>query len=263
MLDEFPWHLQQAAEWSALYDLIASIAVFRQLFGHSQADLLSYWNSIREIHPVAQSYRQSFDAWRDEGDTPRDLHDLSEVLDQLGKFLHEQCGEANAAEPFLREAIEMIRPVSEASDDPSLLTSMNNLASLLDSAGRYSEAGELYREVLAARRDCLGHGARDSLISLNNLGSNRQAAGDLAETESLLRQAVRPGRKKSPSGGFLALDIDRQSCQIARRPRQTCRSSPIDVGGRRWDAGFVRERKSQDPQRAGQRGRTAAPVGTL
>ena len=53
--------------------------------------------------------------------------------------------------------------------DPQTLISLNNLAFLYNSQGRYGEAEPLYREALQASREVLGPRHPDTLGSLNNL----------------------------------------------------------------------------------------------
>ncbi len=189
-LDEFPWQLQRARNYEALHGFVSSIPVFRELVWSCSADLLDYWKSLNRngFPDIAGPYRNSLATWEFDDPAPS-VMERSAALDQVGKFLHELCGQHSEAEPFIRRAIELVRNEVDP-DDPSLLASMNNLAALLDSTGRYDEASAFYREVLERRRLRLGDMARDTLLSLNNLAQNRQKAGDLEEAERLLREAT-------------------------------------------------------------------------
>ena len=54
------------------------------------------------------------------------------------------------------------------------LTSMINLARVLSSQGKYDEAEEIHRQVLALRERVLGKDHPDTLTSMNNLAGIEQ-----------------------------------------------------------------------------------------
>ena len=55
------------------------------------------------------------------------------------------------------------------SEHPDTLMSMNNLAVVLDSQGKYEAAEEMYRRTLELREKVLGSKHPDTLMSMNNL----------------------------------------------------------------------------------------------
>ena len=57
------------------------------------------------------------------------------------------------------------------------MTSMNNLAGLCESQGRYYEALPLYVDCLEARRRVLGAEHPDTLASMNNLAGLYESQG--------------------------------------------------------------------------------------
>ncbi|GAB5520625.1 MAG: hypothetical protein RhofKO_28760 [Rhodothermales bacterium] len=75
-------------------------------------------------------------------------------------------------------------------DHPSTLTSMNNLAGLLDSTGRYGEAEPLYRQALEGSERVLGLDHPDTLLSVNNLAGLLDSTGRYGEAEPLYRRAL-------------------------------------------------------------------------
>merc|ERR1712054_715116 len=83
---------------------------------------------------------------------------------------------------------------------PSTLTSINNLAGLLEERGRLDEAEPLYQEALAGRREKLGDKHPDTLLSINNLAALLKAQGRLDEAERLDRGALADRQKKPTSG---------------------------------------------------------------
>ncbi|CAE6955672.1 KLC2 [Symbiodinium natans] len=74
------------------------------------------------------------------------------------------------------EALELYQEILQArlrndprEEDPSTLTSMNNLGVLLKKQGKVVEAEQFYRRALARRRAVLGNLDPDTLTSINNL----------------------------------------------------------------------------------------------
>jgi Flp pilus assembly protein TadD len=70
------------------------------------------------------------------------------------------------------------------------LTSVNNLAALLQSKGDYAAAEPLYRRALESRERVLGPGHPDTLTSINNLAALLWSKGDYAAAEPLNRRAL-------------------------------------------------------------------------
>ncbi len=54
-------------------------------------------------------------------------------------------------------------------EHPDTLASMNNLAGVLDSQGKYEEAESMNRQTLARREKVLGEEHPNTLTSMNNL----------------------------------------------------------------------------------------------
>ncbi|MBT8419426.1 MAG: CHAT domain-containing protein, partial [Gammaproteobacteria bacterium] len=70
------------------------------------------------------------------------------------------------------------------------LISLNNLAGLYDSQGRYGEAESLYERALAARERVLGKDHPDTLTSLNSLAFLYWSQGHYGEAEPLFRRTL-------------------------------------------------------------------------
>ena len=70
---------------------------------------------------------------------------------------------------------------------PDTLGSINNLASVLTSQGRYEEAERLYRQVLTLRDETLGKEHPDTLRTLNNLALVLTDQGKYEEAERIHR----------------------------------------------------------------------------
>jgi tetratricopeptide (TPR) repeat protein len=80
-------------------------------------------------------------------------------------------------------------------EHPAVATSLNNLANLYHSQGRYSEAEPLYLEALELWRRNLGEEHPAVATSLNNLANLYYSQGRYSEAEPLLLQALELTRR--------------------------------------------------------------------
>jgi tetratricopeptide (TPR) repeat protein len=78
---------------------------------------------------------------------------------------------------------------------PDTLGSMSNLAVLLSSQGKLSEAEPLYRDALRCWRETLGETHPETLSSMNNLGNLLWQQGKLSDAEPLYRDVLRCRRE--------------------------------------------------------------------
>ena len=76
-------------------------------------------------------------------------------------------------------------------EHPDTLTSMNNLASVLDNQGKYEEAEEMYRQVLKLQEKVLGKEHPDTLTSMNNLALVLDNQGTYEEAEEMHRRVLK------------------------------------------------------------------------
>jgi tetratricopeptide (TPR) repeat protein len=81
---------------------------------------------------------------------------------------------------YFQKAIDLA-----STSNPDLATSLNNLAELYRSTGRYTEAESLYLRSLTIREQELGPNHPDTSASLNNLASLYKSTGRYAEAEPL------------------------------------------------------------------------------
>lgn len=109
--------------------------------------------------------------------------------------LYRELGDLQAAEPCLREAVEIDRRTRGA-HDPSLAVSLNQLGIFYKTMGDYAQAEPLYRESLEIRRRTAGEESEEFATSLNNLALLYDALGDYPAAEPLLRQALEIDRRR-------------------------------------------------------------------
>ena len=81
-------------------------------------------------------------------------------------------------------------------EHPLTLSSMNNLAAVLEASGQLAEAEPVYREVLEKSQATLGPEHPETLGILDSLAKLLYARGKLAEAEPLSREAVKKSRGK-------------------------------------------------------------------
>lgn len=89
----------------------------------------------------------------------------------------------------------MRRPSAPSARHPDTLTSINNLASLLDAQAKPDKAEPLYSEALEGSREVLCARHPRTLIAINNIALLLQAQGKL-DAEPLYREALKACREK-------------------------------------------------------------------
>ncbi|KAH7116615.1 P-loop containing nucleoside triphosphate hydrolase protein [Dactylonectria estremocensis] len=93
------------------------------------------------------------------------------------------------AEQMNRRALDAREKVL-GREHPSTLTSVNNLASVLQDQGKYEEAEQMNRRALDAKEKVLGREHPSTLASVSNLASVLQYQGKYEEAEQMNRQAL-------------------------------------------------------------------------
>jgi tetratricopeptide (TPR) repeat protein len=101
-----------------------------------------------------------------------------------GKY-DDYSSEQNLAIDYFQKAIDLA-----LTSNPDLATSLNNLANLYKSTGRYAEAEPLYLRSLAISEKELGANHPDTATSLNNLAGLYESTGRYAEAEPLLVRSL-------------------------------------------------------------------------
>jgi tetratricopeptide (TPR) repeat protein len=104
-------------------------------------------------------------------------------------------GEIRAAIPIYEQALTIAREIFPATDN-DLAVSLNNLAELYRSQGRWAEAEPLYDEALKICRELFGDRPNNDLAaSLNNLALLYRSQGRWAEAEPLYDEALKIRRE--------------------------------------------------------------------
>lgn len=104
------------------------------------------------------------------------LSSIGQACKELGKY--------DEAEQMYREALGLYEKVL-GREHPDTLTSMNNLALVLDSQGKYEEAEQMHRETLGLCEKVLGREHPSTLSSMNNLANVLDRQGKYEEAEQM------------------------------------------------------------------------------
>ena len=75
-------------------------------------------------------------------------------------------------------------------EDPEIATSINNLAMLIESQGKYEEAKQLFNESLAIRKGVLGPEHPDLANSYNNMAGLLESQGKYQEAKLFYNKAL-------------------------------------------------------------------------
>ncbi|KAF2687612.1 kinesin light chain 1 [Lentithecium fluviatile CBS 122367] len=110
------------------------------------------------------------------------------LLNRVGRC-QASLGQYSAAEATYRQVLLMTEKVLD-SEHPGTLTSMNNLALVLDNQGKYEEAESMNRQTLARTEKVLGPEHPSTLTSMNNLALVLDNQGKYEEAESMNRQTL-------------------------------------------------------------------------
>ena len=136
-----------------------------------------------------------------EQDSNQNTAQLANLYRDLGLVYQQRCKQGKAAEyqqeqnlaiEYLQKAIKLQREFNLELD---LATTLNNLARLYKSQGRYEEAEPLYIQALEMRRKLLGEEHPYVAITLNNLARLYKSQGRYEEAEPLYLQALEMKRK--------------------------------------------------------------------
>ncbi len=179
-VEELPWQLAEAKEWSRLYDLLAKLEFFSVAWKDNQWEVRAYWTRIEENSTLrmANAY----------GDLVADTH-FSYLL-PVSSLL----ADAGYVDEALRLRADLVEHFRSTDDIVNLSACLVNLAAIFQTQDDLDRAIALYKE---SERLCREVGNKNSLqASLNNQAMILQTRGDLdgamtlyKESECLCREA--------------------------------------------------------------------------
>jgi tetratricopeptide (TPR) repeat protein len=142
------------------------------------------WKECQALFPHAQA---AVDCRPGEG-KPKALEAWASVLFKAAWYASDM-GQYSVAEEMDGSALEAREEVL-GREHPSTLTSMSNLALVLNSQGKYKEAEVMNRQTLARREKVLGPEHPDTLMNMSNLALVLNRQGKYEEAEAMNRQEL-------------------------------------------------------------------------
>jgi tetratricopeptide (TPR) repeat protein len=115
------------------------------------------------------------------------------LLERVGRC-QQSLGQYASAEASNKQAL-LLRKKVLGHEHPATLTSMNDLATVLDRQGKYEKAEAMNRQTLALREKVLGGEHPHTLTSMNNLATVLDRQGKYKEAEAMHRQTLALGEK--------------------------------------------------------------------
>ena len=148
------------------------------LFPEEGYNTPSSWPQCAKLLPHAEKIIEKSDA----------SVSMAILIGRIGNYYH-GCAFYAEAEPLYRRALEIVEE-QLGPEHPSVPTSLNNLAALLEAQGKYGEAEPLYRGALEIDEKALGSEHPGVATDLNNLAGLFAAQGKSSEAEPLYRRAL-------------------------------------------------------------------------
>ena len=147
------------------------------------SDNVEDWKAWESISPhimtvLGYSFRTDDDKLR-----------YADVALQIGGY-NRSLGRYDVAAKTLQDSLALRQEVL-GTENPSTLTSMNNLASVLSDQGKYEQAEQMHRQALGLRETVLGKEHPDTLTSISNLASVLREQGKYEQAEEMHQQTLR------------------------------------------------------------------------
>jgi tetratricopeptide (TPR) repeat protein len=120
-------------------------------------------------------------------DAPR-APNYSKILNDLGN-LYRDAGRLPEAEAALRKAYAIDRAKS-GKDDPNAMSTLGNLALVLNAQSRFAEAENLFNQTLIANEKTYGPNHPALVYALNNLANNYVDQGRTAEAAAMQQRVL-------------------------------------------------------------------------
>ncbi|NJM70582.1 MAG: tetratricopeptide repeat protein [Scytonema sp. RU_4_4] len=173
----------------------------------------------REIEPIRFAFSDELASTDDDNPYFLPIEDLQKLIEKIEQergvkdaslaTLYSRLGqiyqrrlERSEAQDYKKEQDLAIKYLSKAAElqkelglETDLATSLNNLAYLYDSQGRYSEAEPLCQQALELSKRLLGEQHPNVADSLHNLAGLYRSQGRYTEAEPLYQQALELGRR--------------------------------------------------------------------
>jgi len=224
-VDERPYHLQRAEQWESLANYIGKIEILDKLSqGERSYELLGYWKAIGDRYDMEEVYCNALDQFVDslsgsDMDTDGWL-ESAVALEEVAAFLGDRGARYEAAIELYSSALE-IRERELGADSSGAANTMNSLALLLTTFGKYAQAEPLFRRALEIRERELGADHPSTAICLNNFAMMLYGHGDYAGAESLYRRALEIDEKTKGEHPTTACSLNNLGVLLAEQQEFT------------------------------------------
>jgi len=202
-LEEFPWQLARAKEWTRLRDFLCDDeleVLYRFHSADSRHELAQYWREMEGVYDLTDEYKKVLDEYESPGGTQLGR---ANRLSELTRFLKEY-GRTDDVLLFARLALEA-NEAHWGADHPRLSIDLSYYAESLVKAGHQQQAEQAYRRAVRIAEQAENDPWNGLLPSVTNLAGFLTTCGRYQEAEPLLRRAVTLAENDRQPSLWLAL----------------------------------------------------------
>ncbi len=194
-LDEYPYQLQQAEQYQCLAKALSDLDFFDYAWEHNRKyEWMGYWRSIKREFDPTKFYLAAIEVKKEvEGE----IMVAARLLDIIGMFLYDMALYLSAL-LFTEQSLE-IKEKAFGTDHPDVAKSLNNLARLYRTQGKYDEAEQLFKRSLAIREKVLPTDHPDIAEALNGLAELYYFQKRYDEAEQLFKRSLAIREKVLPT----------------------------------------------------------------
>lgn len=165
-VDELPWQLEKAEEWTRLKDIISDSGTFQSLITEvKKYELVKYWLSIGNRYNLVTAYVLMLNKKIE--DPNRSKVEVAALLHQVALFLT-LTGHYNHANQFFVRSIQ-ISEIELGLEHPDTATRLDNYGSMLMNLGAPFIAEPYCYRALTIREKIFGPEHPDTITSMNNI----------------------------------------------------------------------------------------------
>ncbi|KAI1317055.1 kinesin light chain 3 [Xylariaceae sp. FL0255] len=179
-----------------------ALGLKEEVLGREHPDTLISINNLANVLGSQGKYKEAEKMYRQtpglmEEELGREHPDTLTIMSNLAEVLHSR-GKYEEAEKMYEQTLGLMEEVLGREhpstligrEHPSTLASINNLANVLSSQGKYEEAEKMYRQILGMMEEVLGREHPSTLTSMSNLALVLYSQGKYEEAEKMHRQAL-------------------------------------------------------------------------
>lgn len=183
--DEEPWQLEQAGDAKRLAECVSAIPMLRLLAPVEFCyELIGYWTRLEDQADMVETYAQSLEEYERKHDDP---DELLKILHTLG-HLYIAAARYPSAETLFHRASDLTAE-RYGHDDPRTALALDDYGTALTHEGRYAEAEEIFRDVVATR-ERISPDDPALCTALDNLATVLYTLGKNEEMENVCKRSL-------------------------------------------------------------------------